>query len=126
MAIASEAWKRTAASRSFSSSISGISRWRTTIWEFEIAEADALGKVVGLEHVLERVGERRGVADLAVGRHPGELMARQAAHRVAVDLHGREEAAVDIETDGRARSALLGAEREGRPSLYRPRVDGEP
>src|SRR5689334_6401039 len=61
------------------------------------AEADAAGKVVRLEEVAQRFGERVDVRDLAVGDHAGrQLGADRAGDAVGTDLDSGDELAVEV------------------------------
>ena len=103
MAIASEAWKRTAASRCLSSSMRGSSTTRTTICWFATPSRTLRGSPAAAAKLLRCWPSASRIGHLAVAHQPlGQVLARAARHAAAVDLRGGEVAAIDVETDAAA------------------------
>ena len=86
------------------------------------AEADALGKSLRLEEVTERVREGGDVGHLAVADHTrGELHARGARDTVGRGLDGRDERAIEVQSNRPAVGVL--AQSQGHVGFlgrYRP------
>ena len=78
------------------------------------ADPHVAGQPGGGGKALEVLPQRLRIGHLAVSHQPlGQVLARAARHATAVDLRGRQVAAIDIETDAATLRSLSEGKRHG-------------
>ena len=107
IAIASAAWKRTAAASSFVL----VDPRQLELADDDLlvrdAEAHVPGQRAGAEDLLEHVAEGLGVDDLAVVHDTlGQLGADGRLDAAVGDRHGGQEVAVEVKPDAAARACI--------------------